>query len=174
MQDALALLTDKNIETIADVAVRQNASEIEAETKIPAIRGRLHETQVSLENIVKAIELGQAPELLVKRMQELEKEKKSLQAELKREEKDVVYLEKPQVMYWLEQFKEGDPQDEDFKKMIIDLFVNSVTVWDEDNSTFRITIAYNLTSLQTKTYRLKKDGTSLVGFSLPTSSFEYS
>ena len=74
----------------------------------------------------------------------------------------------------MEQFKEGDPQDEDFKKMIIDLFVNSVTVWDEDNSTFRITIAYNLTSLQTKTYRLKKDGTSLVGFSLPTSSFEYS
>ena len=40
------------------------------------------------ENIVKAIELGQAPELLLKRMQELEKDKKSLEAELKKEEKD--------------------------------------------------------------------------------------
>lgn len=172
VQDALALLTDENIETIADIAVRHNASEIVTETNIPAIRGRLRETQVSLENIVKAIELGQAPELLLKRMQELEKEKKSLEAELKREEKDVVYLEKPQVIYWLEQFKAGDPKDEEFRRMIIDLFVNSVTVWDEDNNTFKITIAYNLSSIKAKTYRLSKDGTSLVGFNLPTSTYE--
>lgn len=172
VQDALSLLTDENIETIADVAVRQNASEIESETKIPAIRGQLHETQVSLNNILKAIEMGKAPELLVKRMQELEKDKKSLEAELKREEKDVVYLEKPQVIYWLEQFKSGDPKDEEFRRMIIDLFVNSVTVWDEENNTFKITIAYNLSSLPTKTYRLTKDGTSTIGFSLPTSTYE--
>lgn len=169
VQDALALLTDENIETIADIAVRSNSQGIEEETKIPAIRGRLHETQVSLENIVRAIELGQAPELLLKRMQELEKDKRSLEAELKREEKDIVYLEKPQVIYWLEQFKAGDPKDEEFRRMIIDLFVNSVTVWDEDNDTFKITIAYNLSSLETKTYRLSKDGTSSIGFTLPTS-----
>jgi len=171
VQDALALLTDENIETIADIAVRSNSQGIEEETKIPAIRGRLHETQVSLENIVRAIELGQAPELLLKRMQELEKDKRSLEAELKREEKDIVYLEKPQVIYWLEQFKAGDPKDEEFRRMIIDLFVNSVTVWDEDNDTFKITIAYNLSSLETKTYRLSKDGTSSIGFTLPTSTY---
>ena len=171
VQDALSLLTDENIETIADVAVRYNSNQIETETKIPIIRGQLHETQVSLNNILKAIEMGQAPELLVKRMQELEKEKKSLETELKREEKDVVLLEKPQVIYWLEQFKKGDPKDEEFRRMIIDLFVNSVTVWDEENNTFKIAIAYNLSSLPTKTYRLSKDGTSDFGFSLPTSRY---
>lgn len=156
VQDAFALLTDEHIEEIADIAVRNNASEIEGKTKIPAIRGHLRETQVSLENVLKAIELGQSPELLIKRMQELEKEKKAIEAELKKEEKDVVYLEKPLVMYWLDQFRKGDPKDPEFRREIIDLLVNSVTVWDEDDDNFRITIAYNLTSLPVKTYRLPK------------------
>lgn len=31
--------------------------------------------------------------------------------------------------------------------------------WDEDDDMLKVTIAYNLTSLPTKTYRLTKDGT---------------
>ena len=89
----------------------------------------------------------------------LEKEKKTLEGELKRQEKGVVYLEKEQVIFWLEQFKDGNIEDEDFRRQLIDLFVNSVTVWDEPDDYFKITIAYNLTSLQDKTYRLPKGGT---------------
>ncbi|PSL11088.1 hypothetical protein EI53_00114 [Fusobacterium naviforme] len=61
----------------------------------------------------------------------------------------------------MEQFKGGNIEDEDFRRMVIDLFVNSVTVWDELNDYFKITIACNLTSLPTKTYRLQKGGTFL-------------
>lgn len=92
-------------------------------------------------------------------MVELEKEKKTLEGELKRQEKGVVYLDKEQVIFWLEQFKNGNIEDEDFRRQLIDLFVNSVTVWDEPDDYFKITIAYNLTSLQDKTYRLPKGGT---------------
>lgn len=159
VQDALSLLTDENIETIASVAVQANTRDVETTTNIPAIRSRLHETRLSLENITKAIETGAAPETLVKRMVELEKEKKLLEGELKNEEKGVLFLEKAQVVYWLNQFKEGDINDDDFRKRLIDLFVNSVTVWDEPDGSFKITIAYNLTSLQQKTYRLPKGGT---------------
>jgi len=120
---------------------------------------RLYETSLSLDNITKAIETGAAPETLVKRMVELEKEKKTLEGELKRQEKGVVYLDKEQVIFWLEQFKNGNIEDEDFRRQLIDLFVNSVTVWDEPDDYFKITIAYNLTSLQDKTYRLPKGGT---------------
>ena len=120
---------------------------------------RLYETSLSLDNITKAIETGAAPETLVKRSVELEKEKKTLEGELKRQEKGVVYLDKEQVIFWLEQFKNGNIEDEDFRRQLIDLFVNSVTVWDEPDDYFKITIAYNLTSLQDKTYRLPKGGT---------------
>lgn len=159
VRDALSLLTPERIEEIATVAIQTNTYEVETTTDIPAIRGRLHETKLSLENITKAIEGGLAPETLVKRMVELEKEKKVLEGELKKEEKSVTYLDKEQVIYWLNQFKDGDIEDEDFRRQLIDLFINSVTVWDEPDDFFKITIAYNLTSLQEKTYRLPKGGT---------------
>lgn len=159
VRDALSLLTPERIEEIATVAIQTNTYEVETTTDIPAIRGRLHETKLSLENITKAIEGGLAPETLVKRMVELEKEKKVLEGELKKEEKGVTYLDREQVVYWLNQFKDGDIEDEDFRRQLIDLFVNSVTVWDEPDDFFKITIAYNLTSLQEKTYRLPKGGT---------------
>lgn len=155
-KDALALLTDERINEIAEMAVRGNIREVETTTEIPSIKARLHETQLSLTNLTKAIETGQAPETLVKRMVELEKQKKVLEGELHNEEKDIVVLEKEQVIYWLEQFKGGNIEDEDFCRMLIDLFVNKVTVWDEPDDYFKIEIAYNLTSLQQKTYHLQK------------------
>lgn len=160
VRDAMSLLTDENIDEIATIAVRTNNREVESTTNIPALRSRLHETKVSLTNLTKAIENGLAPEALIKRMVELEREQKVIEAELKNEEKDVVHLEKAQVVYWLEQFKQGDIEDDDFRRLLIDLFIHSVTVWDEEDDHFKITIAYNLTSLENKTYRLTKGGTS--------------
>ena len=158
IRDAMSLLTDENIEQIAEVAIRTNLHDVEGNTDIPAIKDRLHETILSLSNLVKAIESGLAPETLVKRMVELEKDKKTLEEELKREEKKVIYLDKEQVIFWLEQFKGGDIEDDDFRRLLVNLFVNSVTVWDEEDDHFKVTIAYNLSSLNEKTYHLKRGG----------------
>lgn len=158
-QDALSLLTDEYIEQIATIACEKNQHEIELDSALPTIRDRIHQVDLSLNHLLKAIESGSAPDMLVKRMGELEKEKKDLQAQAKKESEDIVELDKAQVIYWLEQFRGGSIEDEEFCRMLIDLFVNSVTVWDEDDNTYKVTVAYNLTSLPTKTYRLNKGGT---------------
>lgn len=171
-RDAISLLTDENIEKIADIAVRANDKELETSTEIPAIKTKLRENQTILDNLMKAIETGQAPEMIVKRMTELEREQRYLKYQLQEEEKQVIYLDKPRIIYWLEQFRVGDIEDESFRKQVIDLFINSVTVWDNDDDTFNISIAYNLTQNK-KTYRLSKDDTSFIGFDLLTSTFAY-
>lgn len=153
LDDALSLLTDENIETIAETAVKLNNKELENTTDIPRIKTQLKEIQTSLNNIMKAIETGTQPETLVKRMSELEHDKRVLEDQLKQEEKQIIYLDKPRIIYWLESFRSGDITDPDFQKQIIDLFINSVTVWDEDENTFKITIAYNL-SQNPKTYNI--------------------
>lgn len=107
------------------LAVRHSTHEIDRETNIPAIRGKLCKTQ-SLDNMVKA--LGQAQELLVKRMQELEKSKKLPKAKLKQEGKDAVNPDEAQVTHRLELFEAGGPKDENFGRMVIELFVNFVTI----------------------------------------------
>lgn len=157
-QDAMSFLTDEYIEKIATIACDRNKQEIESDSPIPVIRDRIRQVDVSLNNLLKAIETGSAPDMLVKRMGELETEKKDMEVQLKKEMAHQVYIDKEQVIFWLEKFREGDINDEEFCQTVIDLFVNSVTVWDEPDDKFRITIAYNLTSIPQKTYRLSKDG----------------
>ena len=157
-QDAISLLTDENIDHLAEVACHKNAIENSEGSPIPLIKDRVHEVELSLTNLTRAIESGQAPDALVRRMMELEKEKKDLEGQIKKEEASLLTLDKEQVVYWLNKFKDGSIEDEEFCRMVIDLFVNSVTVWDEDDDYLKVTIAYNLTSLPTKTYRLGKDG----------------
>lgn len=157
-QDAMSFLTDEYIEKIATIACDRNKQEIESDSPIPVIRDRIRQVDVSLNNLLKAIETGSAPDMLVKRMGELETEKKDMEVQLKKEMAHQVYIDKEQVIFWLEKFREGDINDEEFCHTVIDLFVNSVTVWDEPDDKFKITIAYNLTSIPQKTYRLSKDG----------------
>ena len=173
--DAIQLLTDENIELIAQTAVDINNHEIESTTHIPAIKSKLEDIKKNLNNLLKAVESGEAPEILIKRMNELEKEKRNLEKQLSEEEKGIVYLDKYRIIYWLEQFKNGDIHNEDVKRNIINLFVNSVTVYDEDKKTYKIVIGYNLSNLQTKTYHLKTDGTfENVGQNLESPSLEVS
>ena len=160
-KDAMDLLTDENIEMIAETAVRLNNRELETTTNIPACKNRIKEIDQALGNLTLAIECGDAPAILVKRINELEKEKRILNEQVKTEEKEIMYLDKPRIIYWLESFRSGNINDESFQKQLIDLFINSVTVWDDDDDLTRITIAYNLTPDQ-KTYRV--DGTLFIGF----------
>lgn len=158
VKDAISLLTDDKIEEIATIAVQANNHEIESTTNITTIRSKLHETQLSLDNITKAIESGAVPDTLVKRMLELEKNKKIYEKQLQQEKKSVVTLDKNLIIFWLEQFRDGNIEDAEFRKRVVDLFVNSVTVYDDEDS-FKLAIAYNLTSIPNKTYRFTKDGT---------------
>ena len=70
-----------------------------------------------------------------------------------------MYLDKAKIIYWLESFRSGDIYDETFAKRLIDLFVNSVTVWDEPDNVYKITIAYNLLNNK-KTYQISNDTSS--------------
>lgn len=167
IKDAMALLTDEYIDRLADIAVAENQKALRDETTLMDLRKSLKEVNASLNNLLKAVESGTAPDIIVKRMAELEKEKKVIEKEIKNEQADVVELDKAMVVYFLNQFRNGDPKDPDFCRNLVNLFVNAIYVWDEPDGGFKITIAYNLTDRPNKTYRLKSDGMSEVLSSLP-------
>ena len=165
LNDALSMLTDENIEMIAEKACQLNEKELQTTTNIPAYKARLKEINTSLENLMKAIETGSAPEILVKRISDLEHEKRVIEAELNQESRTVYDLNKPHIIYWLTSMRSGNIQDPSFQKTMIDLFVNKVVVTelpDTKPREYQLTITYNLTSLKPKT----------VGIELPTSRLE--
>lgn len=155
-RDALNLLTDQLIDEIADMAIRQSEQDLINDTHIPQLTAQLLEVEKSITNITAAIEKGIASETLMNRLVQLEHEKKTLNKEIKAEEKFVYRIDRDQIVFWLSQFKHGNIEDEDFRRRLIDLLVNSVTVWDEPDG-YKITTAYNLTSCKTKTFRVEKN-----------------
>lgn len=156
-QDALSLLTDDAIEEMADMALFQSEQDMKETTRIPALTARQKEIEQSISNITKAIEKGVASDTLLNRLTDLEKEKKGVLKQIAEENKLFYQIDRKQITGWLYQFKNGDISDDDFKRQLIDLLVNSVTVWDEPDG-YKITTAYNLTSCKTKTFRVDSSG----------------
>lgn len=167
VQDAMQLLTDDYIEELADIAVQENQRQIAATTKIPLLKEKIAETEKSINNIVTAIEKGVASDALMHRITGLEQQKKDYESQLAAEETSAIQLDKYMVIYWLDQFKHGDVDDERFRRNLINLLVNSVTIWDDPDGGFRITTAYNLTDAPTKTFRVDALPGSDMGSSSP-------
>lgn len=167
LQDALSMLTDENIEIIAEKAVQLNQHELQTTTDIPAYKTRLQEINTSLENLMKAIETGNSPEILVKRISDLEHEKRVLEAELKQQSREVFDIDKPHIIHWLTSLKSGDIQDPAYQKTLIDLFISKIIVTpiptDSPESTtsnpntpdFHLTITYTLSQFKPKTVASK-------------------
>ena len=171
-QDAMELLTDEVIEELADMAISQSDRDLKENTRIPELTAKRNEVEGAIANITKAIEKGVASDTLLSRLTELEKQKKTLSREIQEEGKYIYQIDRHQVIFWLEKFKGGNIEDEQFRRLLIDLLVNSVTVWDEPDG-FRITTAYNLTSCKSKTFRISADitpGSDLRGLAPPRRS----
>lgn len=161
-QDAMTLLTDDVIEEMADMAMAQSDRDLKENTRIPELTARKQEVEQSISNITKAVEKGVASDTLLNRLMDLEAEKKDLNLQLADEEKYIYRIDRDQIIFWLSKFKDGDIEDEDYKRRLIDLMINSVTVWDEPDG-YKITTAYNLTSCKTKTFRVNGNADSPSG-----------
>ena len=48
-------------------------------------------------------------------------------------------LTEKEVLSWLKTFRDGDPADQDFRRKLVDIFINSVYVYDD-----RIIVFYNI------------------------------
>ena len=143
VQDALSTLTPELIDELAEMAVRASEEEVKNNTLIPATQSEIDDVTRAVKNLLKLVENGAESDTLADRLNELESRKKGLEKQLKEAMADIIVLEKEHIVWWLEKFTTGDIDDEDFRRHIIDLLVNSVTVYDDPDG-FRIKVIYNL------------------------------
>ena len=153
-------LTPENIEILADMAMEQNRIDIEMDGVVPALEGEIKECENGIANIVKIIERGADSPALSDRINELEKQKRAAERRLAEAQSEVVVLEREHIVWWLSKFMDGDINDEDFKRSLLDMLVNSVTVWDEPDGWYRLEICCSLAEKETKTFRVNANDCS--------------
>ena len=154
-QDALDVLTDEIIEFVAEVAAQQSEEDIQKNTQIPVIRKKISEIENKIRNLTKALECASvAPDAIVERLAELEAQKKGLSTQLSDEERGVIPLTKESVVVYLKAVRENAVPLETQKAMLIEMLVNSVTVYDDEPGFLKFVTAYRLTQIPSKTYRV--------------------
>lgn len=125
------------IEWIADRVMEYQEREA-ASSRLLSLQEELAAVNEASSNVMKAIEAGIITATTKRRLQELEAEAARLSNEIYVEEASLTRIERDFVVYWLEKFRGGDLESQEFRRKVIDTFVAAVYLWDD-----RIRITFN-------------------------------
>lgn len=152
VRDSLELLhTPGVIETIAEIAEAQSKKEAEKHDETPMLREQLKDTERKIDNLLALAESGAATSSLLERLKDLEEAKKDYTARLREASATIPIVSKERVEWWLRRFAQGDPTDQSFRRMIINLLIISVTVYQDpdDPDGYKLEYKYTITDKYT-------------------------
>jgi hypothetical protein len=127
------------LEFIAENTWQYYLEQDESREKVKALQTQLDGVEKSINNLMRAIEAGLFNDMTKSRMDELEGQRAALKKSIADVELEKGFrLTKEHIMFFLEQLKELDATDRDCQKRLIEVFVNSIFVYDDN-----IKIAFN-------------------------------
>lgn len=124
------LLTDSNIIKIAEAVSTACKADYDS-SAIKRIKDAIQEADRAIENLWKALEHGQAIDMITERISQRKQEKEELQGQLAIETGKQVIFTAPQIEAFLYSLKKGKVDDENNRKGIINIFLRAVYLWDD-------------------------------------------
>lgn len=124
------MLTDENIADIAKRLVKLTESETN-NGYIKQLKKEAIQTEEALENLMKAIELGEEVDLFIERIKRKRQELEELERCIALEEISQTVFTESGVKFFLTDLRNGDVEDKKYKQMLINAFVNKVYVYDD-------------------------------------------
>ena len=117
-------------------------------THLPIYEQQLRETEAAIDNLLNAIQQGILTKSTKERLEALEATKEDLEIKVANEKLAKPKMTAEQVRYWVTRFRKLDVRIKEHRKMLIDVFLNAVYVYDD-----RVVITFNY-----------KDGSSTITF----------
>ena len=149
------VLTDENIEMIADKAVELMEKEFAEQSVLSTLEQTKKDVEKKIKNLIDLMEQGISTPSTKERLLDLESQKTDLENRIARESMKKPPLSKERVMHWLYSFKGGDARDVEYQRRVIDTLINSIYVYDndEDGGTRQITLTFNISGHNTSTIK---------------------
>ncbi len=134
------LLTDANIQKIAAEVIRLCEQEKD-EFVIKRLNRLLKENERRRNNIVAAIaecDVESVRKTLYEHIPVLDDERKNLEQQISVEQLSQVSLTEDEIMFFLSHLKNGNINDEKYRRTLVNMFVNSIYLYDD-----KMTIIFN-------------------------------
>lgn len=153
------IMNDEVIDFITEGAWKFYEEQEQLHDKTAAIKAELRDVENGINNLMRAIEAGlPLTEMTKNRLSELDAQRTALKTALAETELESgFHLEKDHIKFFLLQFRDMDYSDQECQQKLIDVFVNSVYLSDDE-----ITIFFNFTGensvLRFRDYEAIRDG----------------
>lgn len=146
------VLTDENIEAISTKVVELLEKEEAEDSVTNELLNELKDVETRIKNILDLMEQGIATDSTRERLLDLEAQKRDFQTRIAREEMKKPLLSKDRIAHWLYSFREGDINNQEYRRRVIDTLVNSVFVFDTNGGKGRrLVFTFNISGQNTRT-----------------------
>lgn len=159
------LSIDDFVETVADLVMEYQAK-AKDDSALRALEARQKDVERSITNLMAAIEQGIITPTTKSRLVELEAEHERINKGIAKEIIKEPELERDQVVWFLERFRDGDITDDAFRAFLVDTFLNSAYLYDDD----KLVLILNYSGKNNR-ITLKAVEESVINQSAPCSSF---
>ena len=117
------ILVNQIVDTCFELQQKENAN-------LPAMEKQLKQTEKEIDNVMNAIRQGIITASTKSTLEKLEQDKETLELAIAKEQIERPILSKEQIKYWICKFRMTDLGNEEQKQRLIDVFVNSIYVYD--------------------------------------------
>ncbi len=108
------------------------------DTVTPVLKQQLQQCETEIRNVMKAIRQGILTDSTRECLEELEQQRDSLRGSIAQFQLERRKFTKEEIVDWVGRYKDGNINDPDYRREIIDTFVNSVFVYDD-----KLILTYN-------------------------------
>lgn len=121
----------KDSELIKKISERCYSMQSTESSQVPILKKQLKTVQKEIDNVMNAIKAGIITKSTKDTLTKLEEEQENIQISLAREQIIHPILSREQIEFWIMQFATTDITNEEQKQRLIDIFINSVYVYDD-------------------------------------------
>ncbi len=133
------VLTDDLIDHLVKEILQIQQQDIQS-AYLKSMEKQLKAVQKSIDNLVRAIEMGIITDSTKDRLVELEGQKEALNVEIAKESIKKPEITEDKIRFWLYSFKAGDINDPAFGIRLINTFIHSIYIYED-----HMLIVYNFT-----------------------------
>ena len=128
------IMDDEMIQFITDTVWDFYVAQDQRRDKLKMLEAQIRETETAMNNLLKAVEAGLPfTEMTKNRLSELDARQTALKKAIAETQLDGgFHLEKEHIKFFLLQFREADFSDREWQKRIVDVFVNSIFISDDE------------------------------------------
>ena len=127
-----SLLTDKNIEKISKKIYETCQKENNSNVVIKSLEKKEKQLHKKIDNLMEALENGQHIDMISQRITQNEKELEETQSQFMLEMAKIFKLSEKEIKFFLTRLQDGDILDDSYRKVLVDMLVNSILVYDNE------------------------------------------